>query len=270
MYLTAACRSGSAKNRIADQTFKIMKLTSVLLIVACLQVSARGFSQKVTIKENNISLQRVFEEIRKQTGYNFFYVDEVLNTAKKVSLSVKNESIENVLNLCFADQELTYNISENTIVVKKKPLVAEPTPPVVVQPVATDVTGKITDDKGQPLSGVSVLVKGTNNGTTTDANGNFSISVPDGAVLVFSYVGFLNVEERVNGRTSINVSLLPSEKAIDEVVVIGYGTQRKRDNTGSISSVKGEDLAKMPGANPVGSLQGKVAGLTIVNSGRAG
>ena len=270
MYLTAACGSGSAKTRIIKQTLKIMKLTSVLLIVACLQVSARGFSQKVTIKENNISLQRVFEEIRKQTGYNFFYADEVLNSAKKVSLSVKKESVENVLNLCFSDQQLTYSISENTIVVKRKSIVAEPIAPVVTEPAATDVRGKITDDKGQPLAGVSVSIKGTTTGTTTDAGGNYSISVPDGATLVFSYVGYINHEETVAGRASINISLKQLEQSLETVVVVGYGTQRKRDVTGSVTTVKGDDIAKMPGANPIGSLQGKVAGLTIVNSGRAG
>src|SRR5690349_20924111 len=112
MYLTAACRSGSIKNPVAKQMLKIMKLT-VLMIVACLQVSASGFSQKVTIKENNISLQKVFEEIRKQTGYNFFYADEVVNNAKKVSLDVKKETVEKVLDLCFTDQQLAYSIAEN-------------------------------------------------------------------------------------------------------------------------------------------------------------
>lgn len=270
MYLTAACRSGSAKNRIAKQTIKIMKLTSVLLIVACLQVSARGFSQKVTIKETNISLQKVFEEIRRQTGVQFFYADEILSTAKKVSLSVKKESIENVLNICFNDQQLSYSINENTIIVKRKVVTPDIIAPVIEEPVATTVKGKVTDDKGQPLSGVSVYIKGSTTGTTTDADGNYSITVPDGATLVFSYVGFGLIEEKANGRTNIDILLKPLQISMNEVVVVGYGTQRKRDLTGSVSSVKGEELSKMPSTNPVSSLQGKVPGLTVANSGQAG
>jgi TonB-linked SusC/RagA family outer membrane protein len=270
MYLTAVCRSGLIQRRIAKQTIKIMKLTTVLLIVACLQVSAKGFTQKVTIKENNISLQKVFEEIRKQTGIQFFYADETIRSAKTVSLAVKKETVEKVLDICFRDQSLTYTIAENTIIVKRKVpepgVITAPIPEVVVK----EVRGKVTDEKGQPLSGVSVSVKGTTNGTTTDANGNFSITVPDDAVLVFSYVGFSNVEEKVAGRTTIELSMKPVERAMDEIVVIGYGTQRKRDLTGSVSSVKGEEVAKMPSTNPIASLQGRVPGLTISNSGRAG
>jgi TonB-linked SusC/RagA family outer membrane protein len=249
-----------------------MKLITVFMIVACLQVSARGFSQKVTIRESNMTLQKVFEEIRKQTGYQFFYADEALRTAKTVSLSVRKESIEKVLDICFKDQQLGYTITDNTIVVKRKteiPEVVTTTVAVPEIPVIT-VRGKITDDKGQPMAGVSVSVKGTTTGTTTDVNGNFSITVPDNAVLVFSYVGFVSVEETVAGRASINITLKPSDTPLEAIVVVGYGTQKKRDLTGSIASVKGEELEKMPSTNPISSLQGKVPGLTISNSGRAG
>src|SRR5690606_37754115 len=100
--------------------FRIMKLTTILLIAACLQVSAKGYAQKVSLNQNNISLQKVFEEIRKQTGYQFFYADEVLKEAKRVSVNVKNASIEEVLNVCFKNQPLDYTISEKTIIVKRK------------------------------------------------------------------------------------------------------------------------------------------------------
>ena len=271
MKLTAVCRSWQLQSRIARQTIKIMKLTTVLLIATCLQVSAIGFSQVVTIKENNITLQKVFEEIRKQTGYQFFYADEALSAAKKVSLSVKKEPLKNVLDLCFKDQQLTYSITENTIIVKRKTVIPETAEPVVVaEPVPADVKGKITDDKGLPLAGVSVTIKGTNSGATTDANGNYSIAVPDGATLVFSYVGYKTAEEKVNSRLTISLVLQRLEQAMDEIVVVGYGTQRKRDLTGTITSIKGEELSKMPANNPMASMQGKVPGLTIVNSGRAG
>ena len=121
MYLTALCKTGFLKTGFITKTIRIMKLTSVLIIAACLQVSAKGFSQKVSLAADNIPLQKVFEEIRKQTGYQFFYADEALASAKNVSINVKKEKIEDVLNYCFQNQQLTYTITENTIIVKRAP-----------------------------------------------------------------------------------------------------------------------------------------------------
>lgn len=133
------------------------------------------------------------------------------------------------------------------------------------------LTGKVTGVNGEPLQGASVVVKGSNTGTTTDATGNFSIRVPNAnAVLEVSYVGLATQEIPVNGRTSIDISMSSAATDLNAVVVVGYGTQRKRDLTGSISTVNGEELARMPATNPISSLQGKVAGLTISNSGQAG
>ncbi len=271
MYLTALLKPKLHWLGFSAQKIKLMKLTTAILIITGLQVSANGLSQKVTIRENNISLQKVFLEIRKQTGVQFFYADEALRNAKPVSLSVRNEPLEKVLDLCFRDQPLAYTLTDNTIIVRKKteapPVVAalEPEPPVF-----RDVTGRVTDAQGIPLAGVSVSVKGSTTGTTTNSEGYYNISAPDGATLVFSYVGFIAIEERVDARSVINITLRPSEQPMEQVIVIGYGTQKKRDLTGSVTSVKGEEVARMPALNPVSSLQGKVAGLTIVNSGRAG
>lgn len=271
MYLTPVCQSPGRLQRRANQTIKIMKLITVFMITACLQVSANSFSQKVTIKGDNISIQKIFEDIRKQTGFQFLYADEALRTAKPVTLSVKREKLENVLALCFKDQSLSYTISDKTIVVKRK--MPEPTAPALpeVEPLLPpDVKGKVTDNNGLPLADVSVAVKGTTRGTITDAAGNFSISVTTGDVLVFSYVGFGTFEQKVGNSTSLTVSLKPLEKAIDEIVVVGYGTQKRRDLTGSVSSIKGEEVANRPATNPIASLQGRVPGLTVANSGVAG
>ena len=272
MYFTAVCRSGQSRPLLARQTIKFMKLTTVLLLAACLQVSANGFSQRVTIKENNVTLRKVFEEIRKQTGVQFFYAVNTMQVTKPVSISVKNEPLDKVLEQCFRDQELTYTISDNTIIVKRKVITPEVNdPPLPMpEPVNTVIKGQVTDDKGQPLTGVSVTIKGSSTGVVTDANGNYSISVPEESVLVFSYVGFTNVEMRTAGRSIIDVSLKPKESSLNEVVVVGYGTQKKRDLTGSVSSIKGSEVADMPSTNPIASLQGKVPGLTISNTGRAG
>ncbi len=131
--------------------------------------------------------------------------------------------------------------------------------------------GKVTDaTTGEALIGVSISVKGTENGTQTDVNGAFSLAVPSNGTLVFSYLGYANQEVAVNGQNTINVKLLAKSNELLQVVVIGYGTQRKVDNTGSVSSVKGADISKQPDANPVSALQGKVAGVTITNNGTPG
>jgi TonB-linked SusC/RagA family outer membrane protein len=133
------------------------------------------------------------------------------------------------------------------------------------------ITGKVTGQNGEGLAGVSISVKGTTIGTVTDAGGNYSLSVPDNSsTLVFSSVGYDAVEEAINGRTSINVSLNSSRNALDEIVVIGYGTASKRDLTGSIVKISGKEVADKPNSNPLSSLQGKVAGLSVVNSGTPG
>jgi len=133
------------------------------------------------------------------------------------------------------------------------------------------VTGKVTDAmSNEALIGVSVKLKGSSIGTQTDLNGDFSINSPSNGTLVFTYLGFTTQEVQVNGRSVINLKLTPSTSELDQVVVIGYGSQKKRDLTGSIASIRGEDIEKSPNTNPISSLQGKVAGLTIVNSGTPG
>ncbi len=132
------------------------------------------------------------------------------------------------------------------------------------------VTGKVTEANGLPVTGASIIVKGGTTGTAADEKGNFSLEVPENATLLISAVGFTSQEIKVNKRTVIPVVLTVADGSMDEVVVVGYGTQRKRDLTGSITSVKGEEIDRMPNTNPISSLQGKVAGLTVSNSGRAG
>ncbi|HRQ51332.1 MAG TPA: carboxypeptidase-like regulatory domain-containing protein, partial [Agriterribacter sp.] len=186
-----------------------MKLTTVFIIAACLQVSARVYSQRITLSGKNISLQKVFEEIKKQTGYQFFYADRTIKSAKTVSLNLKRVPLERALNIIFEDQPLTFGISENTIVVKRK-FLADPTPPETTLPAPPpsdiQVSGKVTNERGQPLEGATVLIKGTDNGTKTDANGNFTLEAAPNAILVISYVGFETTEVRASGR-SISIQL---------------------------------------------------------------
>lgn len=243
-----------------------MKLTMLLLTIACLHVSANTFSQdKINLRMKTAELKKVLFAIEKNSSYRFLFDEEVLKGKQPVTIEVKDASINDVLSQIFNNTGISYRILNTNLVVLKEVANASE---INVKEVA--VSGKVSSASGEALNGVTVNVKGSTIGTSTNINGNYSLTVPDDAVLVFSSIGFIPVEEAVAGRTTINITLQVSTQVLDQVVVVGYGTQRKRDLTGSVTSVKGEELARMPATNPVSSLQGKVAGLTIVNTGRAG
>ena len=162
-----------------------MKLGIIFLFAASLHVSANGFGQKITISQKNVSLEKVFKEIRKQSDYFFIYNNQNVEKASKVNIDVKDATIQEVLDQCFKLQPLTYTIVEKTIIIKPKEEVAVTT--ATVAPL-TVVTGTVTN-KGTPLAGVSVLAKPSNRGTTTDANGKYSLTIKDGdKTILFSSV----------------------------------------------------------------------------------
>ncbi|MFN7280650.1 MAG: carboxypeptidase-like regulatory domain-containing protein, partial [bacterium] len=207
--------AGQAKEK---RHVRVMNLTALLLLATCLQVGATGYAQKVSLRAKDITLEQLFGQLRRQTGFQFLYADEALKTARPVSVSVRNAELAEVLADCFRDQPLTYTISDRTIIVKRRqaiPIVeATKTEAVADEKVAIDVRGTVTDNGGQPLSGVSISVKGSAQGTTSDASGAYRLSVPEDAVLVFSYIGFVTAEQRVQGRSIIDVSLAPSQRKI--------------------------------------------------------
>lgn len=244
-----------------------MKLALLVLTAVCMHVSAYAYAQdRITLNLKGAELRKAIQAIEKNSGYRFLFEEALLEGKPKVDLAVSDAGIREVLQQLLNNTGIRFEITSTNLVVlragenvKGDNWMREVT-----------VSGKVTSDNGDPLEGVSVTVKGTGLGTSTDANGRFSLTVPDDATLVFSYVGYGTVEEAVSGRTTINTALKAAQTAMNEVVVVGYGTQRKRDLTGTISSVKGEELARMPNTNPITSLQGKVAGLTVSPSGRAG
>ena len=251
----------------------MIKLTFVLLITALLQVSsAASYSQTVSLKFKNAKLETVLKEIGTQTGYDLVYITPLINEAKPVSIHVNNASLRDVLEKSFSNQSLTYTISNNTIIVQRKstnllsvPLIdikglTEKAPP-------TEIKGQVTDSKGEALIGVSVKVKGTAIGVSSDVSGRYSITVPDGStVLVFTYVGYTTKEVSISGRTSLNVQLEQSSESLQEVVVVGYGTQKKSDLTGSVVSVTSKDIKDQAFSNINQALQGKVAGVSFTST----
>ena len=256
---------------IAIKTLLVMKLTSVLLLAACLQVSAKGNGQNISISQRNTTLEKVFKEIHIKTGYQFFYHDELLQQAKKFDISVKNASIEQVLDLCFKDQPLNFTITEKAITIKRKEEVevdvsnAPPSPPVLIK-----VTGKITDDKGQPLEGATILVQGTNNGVKSDADGDFSIDAAPNSTLVISYIGFETTEVKIGNQANISVQMKPSIAIGEQIVVVGYGTQKKKDITGSVAVVDMRAMKSIPAGSAVQGLQGQASGVNVISSGVPG
>jgi TonB-linked SusC/RagA family outer membrane protein len=252
-----------AKKPLLYKLVLVMKLTIVFLFVT-LQVSAKGFGQeKITLNANEMSIANVLGSIEKKTQYRFLYDNNIEGLKLKVSLNVQDADLKDVLDQVLTGTNLSYQFRENNLVVIKDAS-------SFTNEIKAVVTGIVAGDNGTPLAGVSVQIKGTGKGTVTNAEGHYSINTSDNDVLVFSYVGYVSQEVAVGGRTDINITLVASNVELAQVVVIGYGTQKKRDLTGSIAVVSGDAISKMPSTNPVASLQGKVAGLTIVNSGRAG
>jgi TonB-linked SusC/RagA family outer membrane protein len=245
------------------KTLLIMKLTTVILLVCSMHVSAISYSQTVTLSEKNVSLQKIFQQINKQVNYSFLYTDELLQKTKKISIEVKDVPLETVLKECFAGQPFTYQIFDKTIILKPKADLMDNAPPV---PPVT-ITGKITDETGQPLPGVSVKLKGTNAVAVSDGNGSYNLHVPDDNVqngaLIFSFIGFRTQEVTLGTSLVVDVKLIPESRSLSEVVVIGYGTQKRGDVSSAIASVNVEKMDKVPAANLSTALQGQAPGLVV-------
>ncbi len=240
----------------------LMKLTFVFLLVGILQVSAKVNGQaKVSLNLKNVEIAKALKTIENQGDYRFLYNNNLKSISAKINIEVSDAQIKEVLDKLFIGTDLTYKILDNNLIV-----VLSNT--LLFQDIK--ITGKITGETGEPLSGVSVSVKGSAVGTTTDNNGNFTLTAPEKGTLVISYIGYVSQEVKINSQSVINVKLSTSTRTMDEVVVIGYGMASKRDLTGSIVKVSGKDVADKPNPNPISSLQGQVAGLSVVNNGTPG
>ncbi|WP_199562622.1 SusC/RagA family TonB-linked outer membrane protein [Pedobacter chinensis] len=237
-----------------------MKLTTILLLTVLCQVRASVYSQNITLNYKNVSMDAIFKSIEKQSEYVFLYDNLELTKAQKISIDVKNASIDQVLDLCFKDQPLSYKIFEKTIVLKKKDQITKPT-------VFEIIRGKILDETGAPIIGASVLIKGTKIGTTTDANGVFSINAPAGSVLVVSYLGYISKEVSVGENKDYNITLEPAPNSLTDVVVTALGVKRSEKSLGyAVQKVAGKDLQTVKGVDIGTSLTGRVAGLVVKNS----
>ncbi len=255
----------------------VMKITSVIILISIMHVSATVYSQstKLSLNMQEATIKEVLQKIESLSEFRFIYQNEQVDLSKKVDAKFKEKNVEAILNRIFEDEKIEYSISENKLILIK-PLGSNPNAPnrfhygVFQQ---KPVSGKITDPKGQSLPGVTVIVKGTTKGTVTDANGNYSLTnVPENATLQFSFVGMTTQEIAVAGKTLIDVTMEDSTVGVEEVVVIGYGTQKKINLTGAVSTVSSKELADRSVSTVAEALQGMVPNLQIstTDGGRPG
>lgn len=240
-----------------------MKLTLTLILFAVIAATAGStYSQtaRINLKMTNATVVDVFREIERTSEFGFFFKSEELNLDQKVSIDLKNASIEEVLKKILIDN-YDYRILDKNIVITRGSFNT-----TEVQQ-GKSVSGKVTDSSGSSLPGVSVVVKGTTTGVITDMDGKYSLAkVPENATLQFSFVGMKTQEIAVGSKTTINISLVEDAIGIDEVVAIGYGTQKKGTLTSSVSVVKADEIRKATVANVSNTLSGKAAGLIVRNN----
>lgn len=253
------------------KTLLIMNFTAAFLFTICLSAGAKGFSQLVNLSEKNVPLEKVFKEINRQTGYTFVYTESILKKSRNISITAQNDPLIQVLETCFKDQPLTYTILNKIVIIKEKDRI--PAKEIIREPPpAVEVKGSIKNEKGEPVEGATITVKGTTVATKASAAGDFLIMVPDGkSILVITSVGYEDGEVKIGDPDKVSVVLKVKPVSVEEVVVVGYGTSRKKDVTGSVAKVKSADLNAFPVNNPVQGLQGRVSGVQVTqNSGEPG
>lgn len=241
-----------------------MKLIAFLLIVLCVQATASASAQKITLSEKRASIPKLLTEIRKQSDFDFIVNAPRIKETKPLSIRVSSMPLEQVLQLIFANQPVDYLIDNKTIIIRDR--VSNSIRNVKDKDQIHQVSGVVMNDKGEVLSGVSVVEKGTNNGVVTDADGRFVIQVKDqNAILQISYVGFKSQEISASS-SNINVVLESEGGDLSDVVIVGYGSLKKSDITGAVSSIKGSDLTKLPTGRVDQALQGRAAGVFVLNT----
>ena len=254
------------KNPRFKQIFRIMRISTFLLMV-CVFCSYAGNAHSqnaiVSIRMNNVKLDKILNEIENQTDYLFIYNNQV-DINKITSVKVKNEAVAQVLDRILSGTGINYELEGTHII-----LTTEAIKDLHAQQQAKTVTGTVTDVSGEPIIGANIRIKGTTTGTITDIDGNFSIKAEPQSVIEVSYIGYLTQETVINNQKSIRFLLKEDTKTLDEVVVIGYGVQKKADLTGSVANINTEKLNTQSNANIGQALQGKIAGVDIVSQGGA-
>ena len=258
---------------------RIMRFTLTQLMVAVLFLSISHahkmhaqelLNQRLTLSFESAEIKKVLQRIEKTTNVQFMYSSNVIKSTRRVSLAVNNERLAVVLESLLTPMEVAYEVAGNRILLKRVKVEKTATPnqtsvhPNEFAPIDRQIIGKVIDESGGGLPGVSVVVKGTAKGAITDSDGKYNLSIPEGNVtLVYSFVGYEAQEVAVGSRTTVDVTLKVDVKALSEVVVVGYGTQNRKDVTGSIASISAQDIKDMPVTNVAEGMAGKLPGVLI-------
>jgi TonB-linked SusC/RagA family outer membrane protein len=254
----------AAVSRTANPILRIMKIVIIILMATMLQVSARSFAQIVSLHEKSASLVKIIKEIRKQTGYDFFYSKDLIENSKPVTIDVTNAQLAEVLEKCFADQPFSYEVVDKAVTIKEKG--QSWLKKLLPESNNIDVHGFVIDSAGATIPGATIRVKNTNRLVITDKNGGFILKdVDKSAILEINYIGYAPKEAHVSGGV-LYIRLMPSTSKLDQVNVIAYGTNTRRYDVGAVATVTAKDIEKQPVTNPLLALSGQVAGLNITQT----
>ncbi|MFK8058997.1 MAG: carboxypeptidase-like regulatory domain-containing protein, partial [Polaribacter sp.] len=245
---------------------KMRITTSLLLLVSLFQLQANeSYAQKtkVSFEYKNVSLETVFNKIESITDFKFIYKDKEINYKQKVSIKVKKESLSKVLKQLLTNSKITYLVNGKQIILKPLKLAVNPKKEIKkAKLLKIPITGSVVDKSGNSLPGASIIEKGTTNGTETDFDGNFKISVANNnAILVVQYLGYAKKEIAVKDKTTFKIVLLEDAASLDEIVVIGYGSLSRSKVLGAVTSVGAEDISELPVSSLDDAIAGRVAGV---------
>src|SRR5690606_28730117 len=231
-----------------------------------MQVSAETFAQRINISKKNISIHNVLVHLKAHTDYAFVHNSDLLKQ-RKININLHSVSLKEALDECFKDSPFEYSILDKNVLIREKEkssLNSEANASKKSNQQEFRITGQVQDDEGNTLPGVSIKIQGSNQTSVTDQNGNYTISAPnENATLLFTFIGFVPEEIPADGRKLINVKMRADVGNLDEVVVVGYGTQRRKEMTGAVSSIRSEDLVKVATPSFTSAIQGKVPGVYI-------
>lgn len=245
--------------KVHNKYIRIMRITTFLLFLFLFQLSA-GVSHSQNIKLsfdiNNMTMEEAINQIEKKSNFKFVFTDKAVDTSRKVSIHTSNGELKDVLEQLIRNTGLDYRIVDRLIVLSEKNLQSQ-------QEGKKLISGTILDEKGEPIIGANVMVKGTSTGVVTDIDGNFSIQVPPSVILQISYIGYITQEIAIRNQNVIHIRLAEDTQTLDEVVVVGYGTQKKANLTGATSSVNFGKMESKPAANTATLLQGQMSGVQV-------
>jgi TonB-linked SusC/RagA family outer membrane protein len=264
MKLSLDCKARCERGSLLTKLLLVMRITAILIMSISLHVSANSFSQSITISSKKITIEKAFRLIEQQTDFSFLWNESVLDKSRIISIDVRDAPLSTVLDICLHGLPLSYRIMDRVVLIELTRVIRiEDSIRSALHPLA-DIHGKILNENGEPLVGATVTVKGTTINALTDDQGNFHINTGDQVrpVLVVSFVGYLSEQYPLKGHDNFTIKLRQDIRSLD-VVIVGYGEQRKRDVTGSISTVKAEEIAKRPVTRVEQALQGTTAGVAV-------